>query len=80
VNHAQSEQKRRANIRRGNEALCKTVPALREAIRQEEEEAAMMAKKNSTSGTGRRRRKKGPGQGKNGASEEKDRTAGLVHE
>jgi len=45
VNHAQSEQKRRANIRRGYKALCGTVPALREAIRQEEEEAAMMAKK-----------------------------------
>ena len=32
------EQKRRANIRRGYEALCETVPALREAIRLEEEE------------------------------------------
>lgn len=36
ANHIQSEQKRRANIRRGYEALCETVPALREAIRQEE--------------------------------------------
>ncbi|TFY73101.1 hypothetical protein EWM64_g10910, partial [Hericium alpestre] len=32
ANHIQSEQKRRANIRRGYEALCDTVPALREAI------------------------------------------------
>ncbi|TBU55329.1 hypothetical protein BD310DRAFT_826123, partial [Dichomitus squalens] len=37
ANHIQSEQKRRANIRRGYEALCEAVPALREAIRQEEE-------------------------------------------
>lgn len=37
ANHIQSEQKRRANIRRGYEALCEAVPALREAIRLEEE-------------------------------------------
>ncbi|KAJ4477380.1 hypothetical protein J3R30DRAFT_3290796 [Lentinula aciculospora] len=37
ANHIQSEQKRRANIRRGYEALCETVPALREAIRLEED-------------------------------------------
>jgi len=36
ANHIQSEQKRRANIRRGYEALCETIPALREAIRAEE--------------------------------------------
>lgn len=36
ANHIQSEQKRRANIRRGYEALCEVVPALREAIRGEE--------------------------------------------
>lgn len=42
ANHIQSEQKRRANIRRGYEALCETVPALQEAIRKEEEEAAVM--------------------------------------
>lgn len=78
ANHIQSEQKRRANIRRGYEALCEAVPALREAIRQEEEEAAMMAEKNSTSGAGRRRRKKGSGQGKNGAAEEKDRIDGRA--
>lgn len=46
ANHIQSEQKRRANIRRGYEALCDAVPALREAIRSEEEEmeqAALLA-------------------------------------
>lgn len=43
ANHIQSEQKRRANIRRGYEALCETVPALREAIREEEEEARLAA-------------------------------------
>lgn len=43
ANHIQSEQKRRANIRRGYEALCDTVPALREAIREEEEEAKAIA-------------------------------------
>lgn len=50
ANHIQSEQKRRANIRRGYEALCETVPTLREAIRAEEE-AARDAK-----GKGRRSR------------------------
>ena len=32
ANHIQSEQKRRANIRRGYEALCDAVPSLREAL------------------------------------------------
>ncbi|KAF9050832.1 hypothetical protein BDZ89DRAFT_940339 [Hymenopellis radicata] len=32
ANHIQSEQKRRANIRRGYEALCEAVPSLREAL------------------------------------------------
>ena len=36
ANHIQSEQKRRANIRKGYEALCDTIPALRSAIRLEE--------------------------------------------
>lgn len=36
ANHIQSEQKRRANIRRGYDALCETVPELRDAIREEE--------------------------------------------
>lgn len=40
ANHIQSEQKRRANIRRGYDALCDCVPALCEAIREEEEAAA----------------------------------------
>ncbi|KAH9856568.1 hypothetical protein C2E23DRAFT_856882 [Lenzites betulinus] len=43
ANHIQSEQKRRANIRRGYEALCEAVPALREAIRAEEERERMEA-------------------------------------
>ena len=40
ANHIQSEQKRRANIRRGYEALCEVVPSLREAIKAEEESLA----------------------------------------
>jgi len=36
LNHIQSEQKRRANIRRGYDALCDVVPTLRDAIRAEE--------------------------------------------
>ncbi|KAI0073450.1 hypothetical protein K474DRAFT_192491 [Panus rudis PR-1116 ss-1] len=40
ANHIQSEQKRRANIRRGYEALCEVVPALREAIKAEEAASA----------------------------------------
>lgn len=43
ANHIQSEQKRRANIRRGYEALCDTVPALRAAIKAEEEAQAALA-------------------------------------
>ncbi|KAG1861021.1 hypothetical protein C8R48DRAFT_635857 [Suillus tomentosus] len=52
ANHIQSEQKRRANIRRGYEALCDIVPSLREAMLAEamEEEAAANGKK-----AGRRR-------------------------
>jgi hypothetical protein len=41
ANHIQSEQKRRANIRRGYDALCTAVPTLREAIAQQEKEEAM---------------------------------------
>ncbi|KAF5372783.1 hypothetical protein D9615_010111 [Tricholomella constricta] len=51
ANHIQSEQKRRANIRRGYEALCECVPALREAIR-EEEEALAAANDGNTSRNG----------------------------
>ena len=40
ANHIQSEQKRRANIRKGYEALCEAVPTLRDAIRVEDERGA----------------------------------------
>ncbi|KAG9050185.1 hypothetical protein FS837_007083 [Tulasnella sp. UAMH 9824] len=45
LNHIHSEQKRRANIRRGYDALCDVVPALREAIRAEEAECMNTGKK-----------------------------------
>ena len=62
ANHIQSEQKRRANIRRGYEALCEVVPALREAIRAEEErELAKDAPENGEEPA------KGNGKGKGGA-------------
>ena len=59
ANHIQSEQKRRANIRRGYEALCDSVPALREAIRKEEEEAAvtLASSGNGSSRNGARKKK-----------------------
>ncbi|KAG8213282.1 hypothetical protein J3R82DRAFT_11757 [Butyriboletus roseoflavus] len=38
ANHIQSEQKRRANIRRGYDTLCETIPALREACQAEDEQ------------------------------------------
>lgn len=56
ANHIQSEQKRRANIRRGYEALCETIPALREAIRAEEEVTAAAATGSTGHGSGRRRK------------------------
>ncbi|OCH94392.1 hypothetical protein OBBRIDRAFT_714408, partial [Obba rivulosa] len=56
ANHIQSEQKRRANIRRGYEALCDAVPALREAIRQED--AASTAAADAKGGKGRKRKGK----------------------
>lgn len=56
ANHIQSEQKRRANIRRGYDALCAAVPALREAIAQEEANGGADAE---SSVKGRKRRKKG---------------------
>ena len=60
ANHIQSEQKRRANIRRGYEALCETIPALKEAIRKEEEETTVMLA-NTGGGSSRNplRKKKG---------------------
>ncbi|KAG8967485.1 hypothetical protein FRB90_010877, partial [Tulasnella sp. 427] len=45
LNHIHSEQKRRANIRRGYDALCDVVPALREAIKAEDVECAQTGKK-----------------------------------
>ncbi|KAK7032273.1 hypothetical protein VNI00_013232 [Paramarasmius palmivorus] len=66
ANHIQSEQKRRANIRRGYEALCETVPALREAIRLEEEAQA----------SGKSRRGRGRGKIDEGTGEKIDGRAG----
>ncbi|KAJ7067126.1 hypothetical protein C8F01DRAFT_1120372 [Mycena amicta] len=67
ANHIQSEQKRRANIRRGYEALGEAVPALRDAIR--DEEAAQAARHNhATEGTKSKRSK---GRGKGGDDVEK---------
>ncbi|KAF8181325.1 hypothetical protein BJ912DRAFT_614228 [Pholiota molesta] len=59
ANHIQSEQKRRANIRRGYEALCETVPALREAIREEEEAERQAARAGGGGAQRKKSRKKG---------------------
>ncbi|KAJ7928842.1 hypothetical protein B0H13DRAFT_2181820 [Mycena leptocephala] len=56
ANHIQSEQKRRANIRRGYEALCEAVPALRDAIREEE---ALTAAQHPPATKGKRGRGRG---------------------
>lgn len=56
-NHIQSEQKRRANIRRGYEALCNAVPDLRTAIAAEDGGGGSAADADSA-GKGKRRRKK----------------------
>ncbi|KAJ7761980.1 hypothetical protein DFH07DRAFT_883335 [Mycena maculata] len=58
ANHIQSEQKRRANIRRGYEALCESVPALRDAIREEEALSAVAPVPSSSKG------KRGRGRGR----------------
>ncbi|KAK2460289.1 hypothetical protein APHAL10511_007678 [Amanita phalloides] len=61
ANHIQSEQKRRANIRKGYDALCETVPALREGIKEEEEreaEARMNAGARVNGSTGRSKKGK----------------------
>lgn len=67
ANHIQSEQKRRANIRRGYEALCDTVPALRDAIREEEEGEVRMSQLESgssgKSSRSKRKRRDGGGDG-----------------
>ncbi|KZT02594.1 uncharacterized protein LAESUDRAFT_730103 [Laetiporus sulphureus 93-53] len=60
ANHIQSEQKRRANIRRGYDALCNAVPALREAIAAEDAQVAAGTEDGSSVGgvKGRKRKKK----------------------
>ena len=84
ANHIQSEQKRRANIRRGYEALCETVPALREAIQAEDErerakeledEAAAGGKGKARGGSGGGADSKGKKKRK-GEGEKPDRRAG----
>lgn len=67
ANHIQSEQKRRANIRRGYDALCETVPTLREACQAEDEQQLADSKTRS------RRRGKGKAKGDDG-----ERTDGRV--
>ncbi|KAJ7261785.1 hypothetical protein B0H12DRAFT_1013376 [Mycena haematopus] len=70
ANHIQSEQKRRANIRRGYEALCDVVPALRDAIR--EEEALTGAREPPPNAKGKR----GRGRGRQVDNEKVDGRAG----
>ncbi|KAH9945325.1 uncharacterized protein BXZ73DRAFT_96311 [Epithele typhae] len=65
ANHIQSEQKRRANIRRGYEALCDVVPALREAIRAEDEQERARALEEEAAAA------KGRGRGGGGAEKGK---------
>ncbi|KAJ7126796.1 hypothetical protein C8R44DRAFT_617548 [Mycena epipterygia] len=74
ANHIQSEQKRRANIRRGYEALCENVPALRDAIREEEALTAMQPLPTASS-----KGKRGRGRGRaddGGAADKVDGRAG----
>ena len=68
ANHIQSEQKRRANIRRGYDALCETVPALREACQAEEEQQLAEGKSRS--------RRRGKGKAKSDDGERADGRAG----
>lgn len=68
ANHIQSEQKRRANIRRGYDALCETVPALREACEAEEEQQFAEGKHRS--------RRRGKGKAKSDDGERIDGRAG----
>ncbi|KAG7089368.1 hypothetical protein E1B28_011058 [Marasmius oreades] len=72
ANHIQSEQKRRANIRRGYEALCETVPALREAIKQEHE----IQPTNGVNGSKKPRRGRGRAKVDEGTGEKIDGRAG----
>ncbi|KAJ7364247.1 hypothetical protein DFH08DRAFT_730806 [Mycena albidolilacea] len=71
ANHIQSEQKRRANIRRGYEALCDVVPALRDAIREEEALSAVQHPPPTANGTGTAKGKRGRGRGRQDESGEK---------
>lgn len=75
ANHIQSEQKRRANIRRGYEALCETVPSLKEAIRKEDEEVAA-ASANAGSGPSRNAGRKKKTKNANDDGEKIDGRAG----
>ncbi|KAJ7707480.1 hypothetical protein B0H17DRAFT_918181 [Mycena rosella] len=72
ANHIQSEQKRRANIRRGYEALCESVPSLRDAIREEEALTAVQHPPASSKG----KRGRGRGRGEEGSSDKVDGRAG----
>ncbi|KAF7312494.1 BHLH domain-containing protein [Mycena indigotica] len=73
ANHIQSEQKRRANIRRGYEALCEAVPALRDAIREEE---AAQAARNTQMNEGKGKRSRG--RAKSGDETSQDKTDGRA--
>lgn len=75
ANHIQSEQKRRANIRRGYEALCETVPALREAIRAEEERERAEADEDAK---GKGRAASGAERGKKKRKSESERADGRA--
>ncbi|KIJ66950.1 hypothetical protein HYDPIDRAFT_85064 [Hydnomerulius pinastri MD-312] len=68
ANHIQSEQKRRANIRRGYDALCETVPALREACQAEDEQILANGKTKT--------RRRGKGKATNDDGEKVDGRAG----
>jgi hypothetical protein len=76
ANHIQSEQKRRANIRRGYEALCETVPALREAIRLEEEAGGRSGSGGSGGKAPPKGKKKGKAKFANDDGEKMDGRAG----
>ncbi|KAH9902891.1 hypothetical protein C8Q73DRAFT_785517 [Cubamyces lactineus] len=78
ANHIQSEQKRRANIRRGYEALCEVVPALREAIRAEEERerAGAGAGDGGDDGSGGKAKARGVGGGGAGGDKGKKKRKG----
>ncbi|CCM03100.1 uncharacterized protein FIBRA_05220 [Fibroporia radiculosa] len=76
ANHIQSEQKRRANIRRGYESLCAAVPALREAIALEE--ASANTEGDSAGVKGKRKRKKGDENGLDGRAGPKSENVVLA--